>query len=198
MLHLPDRMMTFPAVSVHNIIVASTIGRNMERVSRVINPGDFVNIMLDTDRLEMYEQQIDFEKYHDNSLGEAYFEPLNDRTFNKKGYKNWAENAMCALGNIRGDSSDAPLAYLVSPSSRLMSLRLILTLLMSNSFPGSQSSSMPSTTRLRRSVRLQARLGSALKSMRTTASSMGTSPGRLRVRPCGTTLKVLCTPRMAA
>ena len=58
MLPLPDRFMLFPANSVHMAYLASTIAKNMERVSRVVIPADLLTMMWDEDWLEVHEQQI--------------------------------------------------------------------------------------------------------------------------------------------
>ena len=78
---------------------------------------------------------------HENTLGETYFAPLTEKTVYEKGFKSWDDNVRRALGDIRGEASGTPLAHLwhkyiialtFTPSLRLMSRRLTLTLLMSS------------------------------------------------------------------
>ena len=51
---LPDRMMVFPASGVGMMHMAAVIARNMERVSRNVDPADLLTIMQDRDLFEMH------------------------------------------------------------------------------------------------------------------------------------------------
>ena len=105
---LPDRFMLYPANRARMLHMASTIAKNMERVSRVIIPADLVTIMRGVDRLEMHEQQIEIKKEQDNSLGESCIEPLTEKIVYKQGCKTWSENAKRVPEDNRGEPSGVP------------------------------------------------------------------------------------------
>ena len=81
---IPYKRMLFPAINVHNTIMVGNIARNVECVSHTVLPAGIVDIMLDADLLKMHKEQIVIEKEHDNSLGESYFEPMNEKTCQEK------------------------------------------------------------------------------------------------------------------
>ena len=94
--------------------MAAVIAKNMERMSRNVVPADLLTIMQDADLFEMHEQQIEIERNQDNTLDGYYFAPLTEKTVYEKVFKFWDDNVT------------------FTPSLRLMSRRLTLTLLMSS------------------------------------------------------------------
>ena len=93
--------------------MAAVIAKNMERVSRNVDPADLLTIMQDVDIFEMHEQQIEIEKNQDNTLCESYFAPLTEKIVYEKGFKSWDENIKRALDDIRGKASGTPLSYII-------------------------------------------------------------------------------------